>query len=156
MSLPAPARKIASATTDAVAAARGGDLPGFEEATTRLAGSEPEQVRLVLGAAVRQMLEDSHPDGLAGDDLLELIKNCARASFGWYPQIDVQALVVVVTGAMGVQEPDEEPRRFTPAEVAVHAPLFIAELLKQQPDRLAHYVNAALAQIAEEQLNELP
>jgi hypothetical protein len=78
--LPAAARAIADATTDAVSAARSHDLAGFDQATDRLAAAEPEQVRIALGGVVRALLEDLHPDGVAGDDLLELIKSCVRST----------------------------------------------------------------------------
>jgi hypothetical protein len=155
--LPAPARAIAAATLDAVAAARAQDAERFDEATARLAAAEPERVRVALGGVVRLLLEDVHPDGLSGDDLVELIKACARRAFGWSAEVDVQALVVVVTGALGVQEPDEAPRRFTPAEVARHASLFVAELLAAPAPRpLPAYVEQAFAEIATGELNEMP
>src|SRR4051794_23168183 len=162
--LPAAARAISAATTDAVTAARAQEIEAFTEATDRLAAAEPEQVRVVLGVVVRALLEDLHPDGLSGDDLLELIKSCVRTSFGWYPAVDVQALIVVVTGALGVHEPDTEPRPVTALEVARHAPLFIAELLDtpNSPGRstevrsLTVYFSDAFGEIARSELNEFP
>jgi hypothetical protein len=177
LDLPPAARAIASATTDAVAAAAIADVAAFGEATGRLAAADPEQVRVVLGVLVRALLEDLHPDGVSGDDLLELIKNCARTAIGWYPGVDVQVLVVVLTGALGVHEPDEEPRQVTALDVARHAPLFIAELLRtpaaappgprtapHEPGAaaapplrpLAHYFAAAFLEISRAELNELP
>ncbi len=162
--LPAAARAISAATTDAVAAARAQDVATFDEATERLATAEPEQVRVVLGVVVRALLEDLHPDGVASDDLLELIKSCVRTSFGWYPAVDVQVLIVVLTGALGVHEPDEEPRRVTALEVARHAPLFIAELLiapgsaahTEDPRPLTEYFTDAFLEISRSELNEMP
>jgi len=167
--LPAAARAIAATTTDAVDAARAGDVAVFDEAVTRLVAAEPEQVRVVLGVVVRALLEDLHPDGVSGDDLLELIKSCARTSYGWYPGVDLDALVVVLTGALGVHEPELEPRKFTPLDVARHAPLFIAELLSAKsppspsptpanvPGRpLTAYFADAYLEISRSELNELP
>jgi hypothetical protein len=162
--LPAAARAISAATTDAVTAARAQDVAAFEEATDRLATAEPEQVRIVLGVVVRALLEDLHPDGVSGDDLLELIKSCVRTAFGWYPAVDVQVLIVVLTGALGTHEPDSEPRPVTPLEVARHAPLFITELLDApgptaragEPRSLDAYFIAAFLQIAQAELNEMP
>lgn len=167
--LPASARAIAGATTDAVTAAQTADVPAFDEAVDRLAGCEPEQVRVVLGVLVRALLEDLHPDGVSGDDLLDLIKSCARTSYGWYPGVDLDVLVVVLTGALGVHEPELEPRKFTPLDVARHAPLFIAELLSvaartssaAQPtpvpaSPLADYFAGAYLEISRSELNELP
>ena len=138
--LPVAARAIASATTDAVSAVRIMDAAAFDEAVARLAAAEPEQVRVVLAVVVRALLEDLHPDGVSSDDLLELIKSCARTSIGWYPGVDIEVLVVVLTGALGVHEPDQELRRFSPLDVARHAPLFIAELLAVSQARQARQV----------------
>ena len=158
--LPAPARRIGRATMEAVNAARAGDAPAYQEATAELAACEPEQVRLVLGVVVRDLLEQLNPDGLAGDDLMELIRSCARRAFGWYPDIDVQALVVVLTGALGLhQDEDDNPRRYTPLEVARHAPLFIVELLTQPQTELpplAVYLRSAFEQIRTAELHEMP
>ncbi|HST85361.1 MAG TPA: hypothetical protein VLL08_26710 [Kineosporiaceae bacterium] len=162
--LPAAARAISAATTDAVSAARAQDVNAFDEATGRLAAAEPEQVRVVLGVVVRALLEDLHPDGVSSDDLLELIKSCVRTAFGWYPAVDVQVLIVVLTGALGVHEPDEEPRRVTALEVARHAPLFIAELLvapgsaahTADPRPLADYFTDAFLEISRAEVNEMP
>jgi hypothetical protein len=164
--LPAAARAIAGATTDAVSAVRATNVAAFDEAANRLAAVEPEQVRIVLGVVVRALLEDRHPDGVSGDDLLELIKSCARTSIGWYPGVDIEVLVVVLTGALGVHEPDLEPRKFTPLDVARHAPLFIAELLAAGPPEatdgtragrpLAGYFTDAYREISRSERNELP
>jgi hypothetical protein len=162
--LPAAARAISAATTEAVAAAQAQDVNAFDEATGRLAAAEPEQVRVVLGVVVRALLEDLHPDGVSSDDLLELIKSCVRTSFGWYPAVDVQVLIVVLTGALGVHEPDTEPRRVTGLEVARHAPLFIAELLlapgsaahTEDPRPLADYFTDAFLEISRAEVNEMP
>jgi hypothetical protein len=154
---PPAGRAIAQATTAAVEAARASDAPAFEEATTELAACEPEQVRLVLGVVVRELLEHLHPDGLSGDDLQELIRSCVRRVFAWYPAIDVDALVVVITGALGMQE--DEEKRHPPLVVARHAPLFIAELLSQPrpaPLTLNQYLIAAFDQIRTAELHEMP
>ena len=155
--LPASARTIARATIEAVDAARAGDAPAFEQATVELAGCEPEQVRLVLGVVVRELLEHLHPDGLAADDLQELIRGCVRRVFAWYPAIDVDALVVVITGALGMQE--DEEKRHPPLVVARHAPLFIYELLSQPrpaPLTLPQYLVAAFDRIRTAELHEMP
>jgi hypothetical protein len=158
--LPPSARAITAATTDAVAATRSADVAAFDEAVGRLAAAEPEHVRVVLGAVVRALLEDLHPDGMSGDDLLELIKSCARTTYGWYPAVDLDVLVVVLTGALGLHEPEEQPRRFSPLDVARHAPLFIAELLTDRPGRpvrpLSGYFANAYLEISRSELNELP
>ena len=141
-------------------------VAAFDEAVARLAAAEPEQVRVVLAVVVRALLEDLHPDGVSSDDLLELIKSCARTSIGWYPGVDIEVLVVVLTGALGVHEPDQELRRFSPLDVARHAPLFIAELLAVSQARQARQArqvgqpeptpNATPAEELGRSLTELP
>lgn len=156
--LPAAARTVATATVAALTAARAGDADAFTRASTDLAGCEPEQVRLVLGEVVRDLLERLHPDGLAAEDLQAAIRDCVRRTVGWYPQIDVQALVVVITGALGMHGDDEQPR-YSPTEIARHAPLFIAELLtRPNPAALTpeQYLRAALDRIRTAELHEMP
>lgn len=154
--LPATARAISRATTEAVEAARAADLEAFTTATDELAACEPEQVRLALGVVVRDLLEHLHPDGLAGDDLQELIRSCVKRVFAWYPTVDVNALVIVITGALGMQEEDEP--RYSPAGIARHAPLFIAELLSQPRPTLTvqQYLAQAFQQIRTSELHEMP
>lgn len=126
--LPTPARAIAAAATDAVAAARAADAEGFERAAARLDLLDPEQVRLVLGAVVRSLLERLHPDGVDGDDLQQVIGRCARAAHPWCPATDPAVLAVVLTGAFGVQEDD--PQHVPgPQQVGRHAVLVVADLL---------------------------
>ncbi len=170
--LPAAAQAIALATTDAVVAAGATDVASFDEAVTRLAAADAEQVRVVLGVVVRALLEDLHPDGVSGDDLLELIKSCARTAYGWYPRVELDVLVVVLTGALGVHEPELEPRKFSPPDVARHAPLFVAELLStgsapgapapavptsaRSGRALSVYFADAYREISQAELNEMP
>ena len=126
--LPGPARAIAEAATDAVTAARARDLPAFEDVVGRLAVLDPEQVGLVLGAVVRSLLEDRHPDGLTSDDVRKVLEHSARAALGWCPRVDPDVLLVLLAGALGVHpDPDESPPPGC-AAVAWHAPLLIAEL----------------------------
>lgn len=156
--LPAPARAIAEATTDAVTAVTERNATDFEAAAARLAAADPEHVRVVLGAVVRSALEDLHPDGVTGDELLELLRDSVRTASAWCEAIGPEGHVVVITGALGVHDPDEEPR-ITPAEVARHAPLFLARLLAVPgPPRrsLPEYLRTAFTDLAQAELNEMP
>lgn len=162
-SLPEPARSIAGTVTDAVAAARDTDRAAFEEATGRLAALDGEQVGLVLGAVVRTLLEDLHPDGLSGEDVHDTLTACVGSAAAWYPGVNPHALVVVLTGALGVHpapdsdlDPDDRPPPVAPADIAHHAPLLVADLLTASGRRLAGYLDAAFADIARAELNEMP
>ncbi|MEV4760554.1 hypothetical protein AB0J86_36370 [Micromonospora sp. NPDC049559] len=153
---PAPVRVLAEAAEDAVAAARAREPEPYEAAVTRLVALNPEHVGLVLGAVVRMLLEELHPDGLAGEDVQAVLERCARGALPWFPGLDPAVLVVLLTGALGVHEPAEEAER--PAEPAVvrHAPLLVADLLAAVGRPLSGYLEVALTEIQRTELMELP
>ena len=151
--LPAAARQISTAVTDAVAAARTADADAFAEAATRLAAADPQRVSLVLGAVVRPLLEDLHPDGLDGEDLRAVLERCARAAGAWDSGVDPAVLLVVLVGALGLSDPDEQPR-LPPAEVSRNAVLLVADLLGPRP--LGPYLTASLAELARAETVEMP
>ncbi|GAA3826465.1 hypothetical protein GCM10022226_53990 [Sphaerisporangium flaviroseum] len=154
--LPKPARAIAEAAADAVAAARSRDTEAFQRAAAQLAALDSEQVGLVLGAVVRSSLERLHPDGLTADDVHVLVARCARSAAGWFPTVDPDVLVMLVAGALGVHQPDEEAFRLEGPDVARHAPLLVADLLAVSGDPFAVRLNAALDDIARAQTSEMP
>jgi hypothetical protein len=151
--LPAPARAIAVAATDAVAAAQARDEEGFAEAVASLAALEPAQTGLVLGATVRLLLEDEHPDGLDGDDIRDILDRCVVSAKQWQPAVDQLVLLVLLAGALGIQDDDTESPPPTPEALARHAALLLAELLSEKrPDDSAHhsleaYLTKAFAEI---------
>ncbi len=155
-SLPEPARVIASTVTDAAAAAGARDLDAYQDVGARLAALNSEQVAVVVGAVVRSLLEELHPDGLDGDDLRAVLERCVRSAAGWLPQVDVDVLVVLLTGALGVHQPEAEPRILAPLDVALHAPLLLVDLLGVSGRPLAGYLTAALAEVARAETVELP
>jgi hypothetical protein len=147
---------LADCSESAVAAALDQDRDTFLRATDRLAGLDAEQVGLVLGAVLRSLLEDLHPDGLASDDAQDVIVRCARAAADWFPEVDVNALVLVLSGALGLHPPDDEPVPVTPLDVARHAPLMVADLLTAGGRTFPPYLHTALAGIAVAEANDLP
>jgi hypothetical protein len=154
--MPPPARAIALTADAAVSAAMSRDPDAFESATGQLAALNPEQIGLVLGAVVRSLLEDMHPDGLSGDDVQVVLERCARAAANWLPRVDPRVLVVLLTGALGVHDPHEEPRPLDALDVARHAPLLVADLLTISGSPVAGYLDAALAEIARAETVEMP
>jgi hypothetical protein len=154
--LPEPARAIAVAVTDAVAAAAAHDEEGYEEAAARLAGLNPEQVGVVLGAVVRSLLEALHPDGLTGDDLRGVLERCARSAAGWLPGVDATVFVVLLTGALGVHGAEGEQPAPGPREVARHAPVLVADLVAASGRPLADCLREAFAEVALAETMELP
>lgn len=150
-----PAQVLTAAVTDAVTAAAAADPLAFDATTTRLAALSPEHVRLVLGGALRALLEEQHADGLDGDDVAQVVQGCAGAST-WCPDLDPEVLVVVLAGALGVHE--DEPRPLASLVVARHASLLLAHLLgvaaSSRP--LARHLDAALAELARAEVVEVP
>src|ERR1044072_6571181 len=146
--LPPAARAIAAATTDAGAAAQAGDKAAFDDACGRLLLADPEHTRVILGDAVRLLLEEVLPDGVDGDDLREVIGRCARSAAPWFPGVDPGVMVVVLSGALGIHpdtrpdpstgeerppELDDQsnavPPRTSTAAVTQHAVVLLADLL---------------------------
>lgn len=153
---PRPAREIATGTEEATAAVRAADAAALAEATTRLLTADPEQVRSVHAAMVRELLEDLHPDGLTGEAVQAVLTRCARAAAGWVPALDVDALAVVLTGALGVSDPDEDARRVGRAAILTHAVLVLADLLALAQRPADGYLRRAIAEIARAETVELP
>jgi hypothetical protein len=154
--LPAPARAIAEAATETVTAARARDPGAFEEAAEGLAALDPEQAGIVLGAVVRSLLEELHPDGLTGDDVGTVLGRCTRSAMEWCPGVDADVLLALLAGALGIHPSDEEPRPPGGPAVARHAPLLIADLTTVSGRPVAGYLHAAFAEIARAETVELP
>ncbi|MCZ7377929.1 hypothetical protein ACWEOS_09980 [Micromonospora taraxaci] len=143
--LPASAREIAGAATDAVEAARDQDTEAYEVASGRLAVAE--RSGLVLGAVVRLLLEATHPDGLDGDDVRQVLERCVRAAAPWRPDVDPHVVLVLLAGALGVYDPGEDDSPPGPAALARHAPLLVADLLAVTGRPLDGYLSAAFTEI---------
>lgn len=154
--LPPPARAIATAASTAVEAAQARDKEAFDAAVEQLAALDGEQVGLVLGAVVRTLLEDLHPDGLDGDDVRAALEHAVRAAAEWQ-DVDPQVMVVLLVGALGVQpdtnaDADDEGRP-SPHSLARHAPLLLVDLLQTRP--FARYLQAAFTEIERSQTHDL-
>ncbi len=105
--LPGPARRIGATISAAIDAARDGDREAFVTASAEVAALPADQTGIVLGAIVRSLLEDQHPDGLDGDDMHAVLARCFRGAVAWLPfeSVDVQVLVAVLSSALGIHEP---------------------------------------------------
>lgn len=171
--LPPPARAVATAVTDAVDAARQADAAAFAAATGRLLLHDPEHLRVLLGDAVRLLLEELHPDGLDGDDLREVTARCARWALPWFPALQPGVVVVVLAGALGVHpdqpppgdddrspEPDdpwaETGAAPSPDDVARHAVVLLADLLTVRGRPVRGYLEAAFTELARRETVEQP
>lgn len=158
------ARGIRDGIAEAVRAALAADAEALRAAGTQLAGQDQERLRIVQGHLVRELLETTHPDGLSGEDAQLVLTRCLRAAAGWYPELDISVLVVVLMGALTAHDPDSEVPP-NPQPVAVHAAVLIADLLLQRAgvaaaelDRkeLDALLDAAFAEIRRAETVELP
>ncbi|BCB90759.1 hypothetical protein [Phytohabitans suffuscus] len=148
--LPPPAQAIALAASEAVAAAQERDRDGLEAAAGPLAAAEGSG--LVLGAVVRLLLEEAHPDGLGGDDVRRVLERCVRDAAAWEPAVDPHLFLVLLAGALGVHDPDERAPRPAPEALARHAAILVAFLLTGTPRPLGGYLTAAFAEIERAEL----
>jgi hypothetical protein len=153
-SWPAPARTMARAVDAAVAAARAGELDAFAEATAHLVRLDRGQLIVLLGAVVRDLLEQAHPDGLDSDDAEQVLESCVRSA-QWYPQLDRDALIRALTGALGVSEAEESSDGGEPA-VLNHGLLLIADQLATLDRTLPPVLDAALRELMRAQTVEMP
>ncbi|MGN9908865.1 hypothetical protein ACTMTJ_15085 [Phytohabitans sp. LJ34] len=150
--LPAPAQAIAVAASDAVAAARERDRDALAAAAGPLAAAEGSG--LVLGAVVRLLLEEAHPDGLGGDDIRRVLEECVRGAAAWEPAVDPHVVLVLLAGALGVHGQDDEAPRPAADSVARHSALLVAHLLHATPRPLVGYLTAAFAEIERTELHD--
>ncbi|MBB5868046.1 hypothetical protein F4553_001425 [Allocatelliglobosispora scoriae] len=156
LKLPATARAIADAATEAITAAQAADADAFDTAATQLAGLDREKVGIVLGHVIRTLLERRHPDGLDGDDIRAMLADCVRGALPWRPELDPHVLIVLLANALDIHEPDEERTVLSAAQVAAHAPLLVAHLVTGSRLGARHYVEAGLAEIARAETMEMP
>ncbi len=150
---PRGVRPISAAVTDAVTAARAADADGFADAVGRLSTVDPQRVAVLLGWVVRSLLEELHPDGMDGEDLRAVLTGSATAAGTWQSEVDPSVLLVVLTGALGLSDPDEQPV-LPPAAVARNATLLLTHLLGERP--LARYLDGAFAELERAETIEMP
>ena len=153
-----PARAMALAVDAAVSAARAGDAAAFAAACDDLSQVEPGQLAVLLGTVTRDLLEHSHPDGLDSDDVEHVLRSGLKLAAGWYEGLDGAALILALTGALGISaDPGpEEPPRPGGAAVVAHGLLLIADQLRVLAQPLAPVLDAALRELMRAQTVELP
>ncbi len=151
---PAPVRTVTDAAAAAMSAAAAKDPAAWDAARVQLAGADPALVRELLGGAARTALERSHPQGLDSADARDLLERCVRSALGWLPDVEVPALVLVLTGALGMQSPDEE-EAVAPDVIGVHALLLMTEL-GADAAQVQRDLAAAIAELQRAQTVEMP
>jgi hypothetical protein len=149
--LPTAARTIAVAASDAVVAAQEHDRDRFGVAVETLAATDGSG--LVLGAVVRSLLEEFHPDGLDSADVRRIIEHCV-AGTAWQPSVDPHVLLVLLAGALGIHDHDDQESHPTPQSLARHAALLVADLLTAAPRPLQRYLAAAFAEVERAELHD--
>ncbi|WP_067509717.1 hypothetical protein [Actinoplanes sp. TFC3] len=149
--LPAPARPIAAATAAAVTAAREQDAAALTGAVAELSAQDQGQTGLILGTAVRVLLETRHPDGLDADDVRAALAGTVRAASPWCPGVDPQVTLYLLANALGVWEDDGDPVP-KPDRLGLHAALLLDHLIGAEP--IEQVLTAALAEIERAQLND--
>src|SRR5689334_22197936 len=107
--LPPPARPIAAATSAAVEAAQSRDPEALDRAVDVLADVDPDRSGLILGVAVRLLLEDAHADGLDGEAVRDVLEQCVRDAATWQPEVDPHVVLLLLAGALGVLDEDGAP-----------------------------------------------
>ncbi|NLU84639.1 hypothetical protein [Rhodococcus sp. HNM0569] len=144
----------AEATVAAVDAARTADAAAFGDALDVLADVPHEQVVAVHSGIVRELLETRYADGLATDDVRALLEACVRAAH-WSVDASPHALAAVLTGALGVAEPDpSDAAVLAPRAVTAAAVLVVVELSGGRDVR--EPLVRALGEIARAETVEMP
>jgi hypothetical protein len=94
-----PARSIGMAITHAVDVV--GDADDYQKSAADLASMPAGGI---LGALVRSILEEQHPDGLDSDDIQLVLARCYHAAGTW-TSVDANVLLAVLASALGIHEP---------------------------------------------------
>ncbi|MDQ1721563.1 MAG: hypothetical protein QOI26_1297 [Pseudonocardiales bacterium] len=142
--------------SEAVEAALSHDADRFAQAAERLAVQDPQRLALVQAWVLRSLLEQLHPDGLSSADAQDVLRRCLLSAAAWHPLADPGVLVLVLTGALGLSDPDDATAAIGPAALSHGAALLIADLLSVAGGTLTGYLDAALAELERAETIELP
>jgi hypothetical protein len=142
--------------TEAVEAATSRDADRFTLAADRVAAQDLHRLTLVQAWVLRSLLEQLHPDGLSSADAQDVLRRCLLSTAQWYPEADPSVLVLVLTGALGLSDPDDASAAAAPAALSCGAALLIADLLSVAGGPLAGYLDAGLAELERAETIELP
>lgn len=153
---PKVARDIADATANALVAVRASDAASLAEAVDDLKNLSFEQVSSVHAAIVRELLEDTHPDGLSSEDVQDALTTCVRATIVWLPDLDAAALAAVYTGALGITDLEDDSFRIGQSAYLRSAVLVIGNLMRGTKKAPATYLHSAIGEIARAQTIEMP
>lgn len=155
------------AVSEAVDAALSRDADRFALAADRLAVQDQQRLALVQAWVVRALLEQLHPEGLSTADAQDVLRRCVLSAAAWHPQADPAVLVLVLTGALGLADPDSDPGSDPgsdpdgapaagPTALSSAAALLIADLLSAAGEPLTAHLDAAFAELERAETIELP
>jgi hypothetical protein len=140
--------------SESVEAALSRDGDRFAVAADRLDVQDPQRLALLQAWIIRSLLERLHPDGLSSADAQDVLRGCLQSAAGWFPEPAPGALALVLTGALGLSDP--EAPAADPAMLARHAALLMAQLLGSAGQSLGSYLDAAFTELERAETIELP
>ncbi|HEY0166079.1 MAG TPA: hypothetical protein VGB75_03460 [Jatrophihabitans sp.] len=148
------------AVSEAVEAALSRDAGRFALAAERLSLQDQQRLALTQAWVLRILLEQLHPDGLSSADAQDLLRRCLLSAATWWPQAEASVLVLVLTGTLGLADPDSDPSGASvavgPAALSQGAALLTADLLSAAGSPLTGYLDAAFAELERAETIELP
>lgn len=142
--------------SEAVEAALACDADRFGLAADRLGLQDQQRLALTQAWVLRILLEQLHPDGLSSADAQDVLRRCLLSAAPWWPQADASILVLVLTGTLGLADPDEASAAVGPAALSQGAALLTADLLSAAGSPLTDYLDAAFAELERAETIELP
>jgi hypothetical protein len=148
------AADLSSAIASAIESARAADLDTFADASNRLMTLNIERVGIVQATAIRSLLEELYYDGLDADDVRAVLTRCAQAS-AWFPDFDAEKLLLVLSGALGTVDPEQQPQAGRDT-MAAHATLVMADLSSTRPAMLTEHLSRAIEEIRRAETIEMP
>lgn len=153
---PRTPREIAEASVDALTAAREESPEDFDAAVDVLTELPYEQVTLVHAGMARELLEELHPDGLAGEDVQAVLERCVRRGMRWVTDLHPDAVVAVLTGTLGVSDPDAPAPRIPQRQYLAAGLLVLADLVAARKVEARPYLRRVLGEIARSETIEMP
>lgn len=155
--VPPSGRLLRDAVTAAVVAARVRDRDALRDACARLRDCDDVLTRDVLHRLTLGLIEQAFPDGLDAADIRGLLTDVLRPAAAWLPGLDSHAVVVVLAGALSVQETDGD-RPVSPAGDAlpVACALMVDHLLRQLDLRVESELARAIDELRTSQTMEMP
>ncbi|MEV1133916.1 hypothetical protein [Rhodococcus coprophilus] len=153
---PKTTQRIASATDAALTAASAGASDLFGDALDDLAGLPYETVTAVHAGMMRELFEELHPDGLTGEDVQAVLTRAVRDGVRWLPSIQPDAVVAVVTGALGVQDVEATDPRIAPEQYLTAGLLVLTDLLAARKVAPGPCLRRAIGEIERSETMEMP